>query len=138
MTGLFQRLHRLRPSRPRHPLLRIGFALLGLALVVLLVAGSVFIGLGMLAWRLAHKLRRPPAPADGPAGRRAGLLGVMARQHTTQRELFGSRPQWDEDDARHGTIARDELPGDARRRCFVAAGGHQRQARQSRCPVHRR
>ena len=29
----------------------------------------------------------------------------MARQHTTQRELFGSRPQWDEDDARHGTIA---------------------------------
>ncbi|MCE2944152.1 MAG: hypothetical protein ACK5VV_01995 [Lysobacteraceae bacterium] len=66
MTGLFQRLHRLRPSRPRHPLLRIGFALLGLALVVLLVAGSVFIGLGMLAWRLAHKLRRPPAPAHRP------------------------------------------------------------------------
>ena len=29
----------------------------------------------------------------------------MPQQHTTQRELFESRPQWAEDDARRGTIA---------------------------------
>ncbi len=29
----------------------------------------------------------------------------MTEQHTTQRELFESRPQWAEDDARRGTIA---------------------------------
>lgn len=58
MTGLFARLHRLRPTRPRHPLLRVGFALLGVALLLVLVAGGVVIGLGMLAFRLGQRLLR--------------------------------------------------------------------------------
>jgi len=34
----------------------------------------------------------------------------MSEQHTTQRELFESRPRWAEDDARRGTIATVVLP----------------------------
>lgn len=34
----------------------------------------------------------------------------MSQQHTTQRELFESRPAWDEDDAHRGTIATVVLP----------------------------
>ncbi|MFM8734445.1 MAG: primosomal protein N' [Pirellulales bacterium] len=34
----------------------------------------------------------------------------MPDQHTTQRELFESRPQWVEDDARRGTVATVVLP----------------------------
>jgi primosomal protein N' (replication factor Y) len=34
----------------------------------------------------------------------------MTHQHTTQRQLFESEPQWVEDDARHGTIATVVLP----------------------------
>ena len=34
----------------------------------------------------------------------------MSEQHTSQRELFESRPQWAEDDARRGTIATVVLP----------------------------
>lgn len=90
MTGLFQRLHRLRPSRPRHPLLRIGFALLGLALIVLLVAGSVFIGLGMLAWHVARKLRRPPTPVRRP-GVIDGEFRVVAAQGLPRRAAPNAR-----------------------------------------------
>lgn len=61
MTGPFQRLYRFRLSRPRHPLGRIAFALIGALLALLLLAGSVFIGLGMLAWHFGRKLRRPAA-----------------------------------------------------------------------------
>ncbi len=66
MTGLLHRLLRFRPSRPRHPLLRIAFALLGLVVVLVLVAGSVFIGLGMLAWHVSKKLRRPASSPRTP------------------------------------------------------------------------
>ncbi|GAB3729049.1 hypothetical protein GCM10028794_03130 [Silanimonas algicola] len=58
MPGLFARLHRLRPTRPRSPLLRIGFALLGVALLLVLLVGGVFIGLGMLAFRAVQRLMR--------------------------------------------------------------------------------
>lgn len=65
MPGIFARLHRLRPSRPRHPLLRIGFALLGVVLLLVLLVFGVFIGLGMLAFRLGQRFlasRRAAAP----------------------------------------------------------------------------
>ena len=58
MPGIFARLHRLRPTRPRNPLLRIGFALLGVALLLVLLVGGVFVGLGMLAFRAAQRLAR--------------------------------------------------------------------------------
>jgi primosomal protein N' (replication factor Y) len=34
----------------------------------------------------------------------------MAEKHTTQRELFASRPEWEEDDARQGVIATVVMP----------------------------
>ena len=67
MPGIFARLHRLRPTRPRSPLLRIGFALLGVALLLFLVVGGVFVGLAMLAFRAAQRLmraRKAKAPGD--------------------------------------------------------------------------
>lgn len=67
MTAFFARLHRLRPSRPRNPLLRVGFALLGVALLAVLLVGGVFIGLGMLAFSGARRLMRA-RKAQAPAG----------------------------------------------------------------------
>ena len=58
MPGIFARLHRRRPTRPRNPLLRIGFALLGVAFLLVLLVGGVFVGLGMLAFRAAQRLAR--------------------------------------------------------------------------------
>lgn len=58
MPGFFARLHRLRPTRPRHPLLRVGLALLGVALLLVLLVGGVFVGLGMLAFHAARRLMR--------------------------------------------------------------------------------
>lgn len=58
MPGFFARLHRLRPTRPRHPLLRVGFALAGLGVLLVLLAGGVLIGLGMLAFSAVRRLRR--------------------------------------------------------------------------------
>jgi len=58
MTGLFSRIYRLRPSRPRHPLLRVGFALIGVVLLALLLVGGVVVGLGMLAFGAARRLLR--------------------------------------------------------------------------------
>lgn len=65
MPGFFARLHRLRPTRPRHPLLRVGLALVGLVVLAVLLVFGVFIGLGMLAFSAARRLRRRgtgPAP----------------------------------------------------------------------------
>lgn len=85
MTGLFHRLFRLRPSRPRHPLARLALALVGILLAVLLLAGSVFIGLGMLAWHLATRLRRPAVPAR-PSGVIEGDYRVVEPRRLAQRE----------------------------------------------------
>lgn len=57
------------PRKPRHPLLRIGIGLVGLALLAVLLVFGVVIGAGMLAVGLvARALRqprtRPAAQAD--------------------------------------------------------------------------
>ena len=48
----------LGPPRPRNPLPRIVFALLRVVLLLVLLVGGVFVGLGMLAFRAAQRLRR--------------------------------------------------------------------------------
>jgi len=58
MPGFFARLHRLRPSRPRHPLLRVGFALVGVAVLLVLLVGGIFVGVGMLAFSAVRRMRR--------------------------------------------------------------------------------
>jgi hypothetical protein len=56
------------PRKPRNPLLRVAFGLLGLGLLLVLVVFGVFIGAAMLAgglllrlWRTTHVARRPQA-----------------------------------------------------------------------------
>ncbi|HEY5971728.1 MAG TPA: hypothetical protein VIT22_07080 [Pseudoxanthomonas sp.] len=44
------------PRKPRHPLLRLAFGLIGLGLLCLLVFFSVFVGAAMIAIGLAYKL----------------------------------------------------------------------------------
>ena len=77
MTAFFARLHRLRPSRPRNPLLRLGFALLGLLLLAVLVVGGVFIGLGMLAFRAARRLMRARKATTRPGQVLEGEYSVV-------------------------------------------------------------
>lgn len=58
------RLHAaFAPRKPRHPLLRVAFGLIGLALLAVFVVFGVFVGTAMLAagllYRLWHQRRRP-------------------------------------------------------------------------------
>jgi len=46
------------PRKPRHPLLRLAFGLLGLAVLCVLVFFSVFVGAAMIAAGLLYKLLR--------------------------------------------------------------------------------
>jgi hypothetical protein len=69
------RLHAMfAPRKPRNPLLRVGIALLGLALLALLLVGGLFVGLAMLAVGVVLRLlnlrgkpiaRRRGARVDG-------------------------------------------------------------------------
>lgn len=53
------RLHAaFAPRKPRHPLLRMAFGLVGLALLLALVVFGVFIGAAMLAGGLLYRLLR--------------------------------------------------------------------------------
>lgn len=88
MTESFHRLFRFRPSRPRHPLGRIALALVGALLALLLLAGSVFVGLGMLAWHFGRKLRRP-ATVPSRGGVIEGECRVLAPRELPQRASTG-------------------------------------------------
>jgi hypothetical protein len=58
------------PRKPRNPLLRVAFGIVGLALLCLLVFFSVFVGAAMLAIGLAWKLlaqRGKPAAVRDPS-----------------------------------------------------------------------
>ena len=48
--------HAFAPRKPRHPLVRLAFGLLGLGLLLLLVFFSVFVGIAMLAAGLLYRL----------------------------------------------------------------------------------
>ena len=51
-------LNAFAPRKPRHPLLRLGIGLLGLAVLAVLVFVSVFVGAAMIAGGLLFKLLR--------------------------------------------------------------------------------
>ena len=56
------------PRKPRHPLLRLAFGLVGLGLLCLLVFFSVFVGAAMIAvgiaWKLLGQRGKPRAVRD--------------------------------------------------------------------------
>jgi len=70
----FFRAAQLPPRHRRHPLLRVLFGLLGLALLLVLVAASVFVGAAMLAIGLASRLLRPRAARANGAGAQQGQV----------------------------------------------------------------
>lgn len=69
----------LQPRKPRHPLLRAGLGLLGLALLALLVFFSVFVGAAMITAGLAWKLLR------GRSARPAARAAVMDAEYRVLR-----------------------------------------------------
>ena len=56
------------PRKPRHPVLRLAFGLVGVALLCLLVFFSVFVGAAMIivgvAWKLLSQRGKPVAVRD--------------------------------------------------------------------------
>lgn len=72
------------PSRHRrHPLLRLLMGLLGLALLLVLVAASVFVGAAMLAIGLCSRLLRPRAETRAAApGTAQGHGRVVEGEYT--------------------------------------------------------
>ena len=66
MPVFMYRLFRMRPSKPRNPLLRLACGLVGVALLALLVVFGLFIGLGMLLFAAVRRMMRPaPARIEG-------------------------------------------------------------------------
>ncbi|MGN6112573.1 MAG: hypothetical protein ACTHOC_06140 [Luteimonas sp.] len=63
----FFRAAQFPPRHRRHPLLRLLMGLLGLALLAVLVAASVFVGAAMLTVGLVARLLRPRGATRAPA-----------------------------------------------------------------------
>jgi hypothetical protein len=67
MPFFVHRIFTYQPSKPRHPLLRLLFGLLGLVLLAVLVVAGLFVGLGMLLFAACRRMLRsantaPAAP----------------------------------------------------------------------------
>lgn len=63
MPFFLHRMFSYRPAKPRNPLAKLLLGIVGLALLVLLVAFGLVIGLGMLLFAAARRLLRPRAAA---------------------------------------------------------------------------
>ena len=71
----FFRAAQMPPRHRRHPLLRLAMGLLGLVLLLVLVAASVFVGAAMLSMGLVARLLRPrPPAAAAPKGAQARVV----------------------------------------------------------------
>lgn len=69
MPFFFHRVFSYRPGKPRNPLLKVLLGVLGLALLAVLVAFGLVIGLGMLLFAAARRVLRPravSAPVNAP------------------------------------------------------------------------
>jgi hypothetical protein len=67
MPSFAYRLLRMRPCRPRHPLLKLVCGVVGIALLAVLVVIGLFVGLGMLLFAATRRMLRPAAaPAAAP------------------------------------------------------------------------
>ena len=63
MPLFVHRIFHYAPSKPRHPLLRLLFGIVGIALLAVLVVVGLFVGLGMLLFAAARRMLRAPAAA---------------------------------------------------------------------------
>ena len=74
--------HAVAPRKPRNPLLRLAFGLVGLALLCLLVFFSVFVGAAMIAAGILYKLvsqRGKPVAAPQDANVVEGEFHVVRK-----------------------------------------------------------
>jgi hypothetical protein len=62
MQVFLHRLYRMRPCKPRNPLLRVACGLIGVALLMVLVVFGLFVGLGMLMFAAVRRMLRPASP----------------------------------------------------------------------------
>ncbi|GAB2496955.1 hypothetical protein [Arenimonas alkanexedens] len=67
-----QRIFSYCPSKPRNPLLRLLVGVLGLALLLVLVAVGLVVGLGMLLFAAVRRLMR--AHAAAPSRAQSGVI----------------------------------------------------------------
>ena len=63
MPFFVHRIFTYQPSKPRHPLLRLVFGLLGLVLLAVLVVVGLFVGLGMLLFAAFRRMLRGASAA---------------------------------------------------------------------------
>jgi len=66
MPSFAYRVLRMRPCKPRNPLLKLVCGLVGIALLAVLVVIGLFVGLGMLLFAAVRRMLRP-APVQAPA-----------------------------------------------------------------------
>jgi hypothetical protein len=59
MQVFMHRLYRMRPCKPRNPLLRIACGVIGVALLAVLVVLGLFVGVGMLTFAALRRMLRP-------------------------------------------------------------------------------
>ena len=70
MQVFLHRLYRMRPCKPRNPLLRVACGLIGVALLAVLVVFGLFVGLAMLMFAAVRRMFRPaPSAATAPQER---------------------------------------------------------------------
>ena len=83
MPLFVHRIFHYAPSKPRHPLLRLLFALVGIALLAVLVVGGLFVGLGMLLFAATRRMIGGSTAAPRPASVERvidGEFSVVAKQ----------------------------------------------------------
>lgn len=78
MQVFLHRLYRMRPCKPRNPLLRIACGLVGVALLAMLVVVGLFVGLGMLLFAALRRVFRPAAIPAATAAQERIIEGEYA------------------------------------------------------------
>jgi hypothetical protein len=84
MQVFIHRLFKLRPCKPRNPLLRVACGLIGVALLAVLVVFGLFVGLGMLMFAAIRRMvRGKPAVAAAAPQVIEGEYSVVGRAPVT-------------------------------------------------------
>ena len=88
MQVFLHRLYRMRPCKPRNPLLRIACGLIGVALLAVLVVLGLFVGLGMLMFAAVRRMLRPAAAPAAAAQERIieGEYAVVGRPRVSMQQ----------------------------------------------------
>ena len=88
MAIFTHRAFSFRPHKPRNPLLRAACALLGIALLALLLVFGLFIGLAMLLFAATRRMLRKPID---PQARVDGVIDGEYSVVSKPRASFGLR-----------------------------------------------